>query len=208
MIYNEDCLETIKRENINFDYIFCVPPDFSELGLNPEDPNYFNWLETVFLSLTRKTDLITIAITDRKYDSRIIPKHFHIIKIFEKFGWNTISLKIWHKSTKINLFRLNYTNIMTFSSNKKVKQNHPKEYEYDVYLVKEDKYKTFKFGFPTEIVSHFINNFTQPNDIVYDPFMGSGTTAIAALKNNRQYLGSEINKETFDLCLDRVKNHI
>ncbi|MCD6245454.1 site-specific DNA-methyltransferase [candidate division WOR-3 bacterium] len=40
---------------------------------------------------------------------------------------------------------------------------------------------------------------------VLDPFMGSGTTAIAALKSNRNYVGFEIKKEYIDLAKNRIK---
>lgn len=203
MIHNENCLHTLNRD-FTFDYAFLGPPDYSEIGLKPEDPQYFEFLTEVFNKLAHSCGLITVALTDRKYDSRIISKHYRIMKIFEEMGWYLISHKIWHKSLKINLFRLNYSNIMTFSNKKKVKQNHPKEYEYDVYLVPENKYKNFAFGFPVEIVKYHIENYTKENNLVYDPFMGSGTTAIAALELNRRYLGSEIDKTTYELSLERI----
>jgi DNA modification methylase len=203
MIYNENCLTTLNR-GLTYNYVFTGPADYSEIGMEPEDPKYFEFLTEVFHKLATQCPLVTVALTDRKYDCRIVSKHSKIIRIFEEMGWYLISHKIWHKSLKINLFRLNYSNIMTFSLKKKVKQNHPKEYEYDVFLTKEEKYKGFICGFPKDIVSHFINNFTQPGDVVYDPFMGSGTTAIAAIENGRNYLGSEIDGATYELSLERI----
>lgn len=42
--------------------------------------------------------------------------------------------------------------------------------------------------------------------VVCDPFMGSGTTAVMALKNNRQYIGFEISKEYCDLTEKRIES--
>jgi len=52
--------------------------------------------------------------------------------------------------------------------------------------------------FPIELPSWFIRLFTLENDVILDPFLGSGTTAVAASLNNRRYLGIELKKEYFD----------
>lgn len=57
---------------------------------------------------------------------------------------------------------------------------------------------------PTELVGLLIETFSQPNDIILDPFLGSGTTAIAARKLNRKYIGYEINEEYFDIACMRL----
>ena len=46
--------------------------------------------------------------------------------------------------------------------------------------------------FPVELVKDLVNAFSKEGDIVLDPFMGSGTTAVAALECNRKYIGFEI----------------
>ncbi|MBM3417886.1 MAG: site-specific DNA-methyltransferase [Bacteroidetes bacterium] len=49
--------------------------------------------------------------------------------------------------------------------------------------------------FPIELPTWFIQLFTKEGDVVLDPFMGSGSTGVAALLNNRNYLGAEIQSE-------------
>ncbi len=45
-----------------------------------------------------------------------------------------------------------------------------------------------------------------PEDyVIIDPFMGSGTTAIAAIRNNRHFIGFEIDKDYFDMAQKRIK---
>ena len=60
--------------------------------------------------------------------------------------------------------------------------------------------------FPEELPNRLIKLFSFTNDIVIDPFMGSGTTAIAAIKNNRNFIGYEINEEYINLANNRIEN--
>lgn len=58
--------------------------------------------------------------------------------------------------------------------------------------------------FPDKIPLDFIQCFCPPNGIVMDPFMGSGSTAVAALKLKRNYIGFEISKEYCELAEKRI----
>ena len=60
--------------------------------------------------------------------------------------------------------------------------------------------------FPEELPNRLIKLFSFTNDIVIDPFMGSGTTAIAAIKNKRNFVGYEIHKEYINLANNRILN--
>jgi DNA modification methylase len=57
---------------------------------------------------------------------------------------------------------------------------------------------------PLELVKRHILHTTQPNDIVFDPFMGSGTTAVASKELGRQYIGIEIDDKWHKIAVDRV----
>ncbi len=58
--------------------------------------------------------------------------------------------------------------------------------------------------FPEELPNRLIQLYSFKNDIVLDPFMGSGTTAVAALKSERRFVGYEINKEYIKLSQQRT----
>jgi site-specific DNA-methyltransferase (adenine-specific) len=60
--------------------------------------------------------------------------------------------------------------------------------------------------YPIEIPLRHIKSWTNENDIVLDPFMGSGTTAIAAMELNRHFIGIEMDEEYYQICLDRIKD--
>ena len=50
-----------------------------------------------------------------------------------------------------------------------------------------------------------INAHLKTGETVYDPFMGSGTTAVAAFESGFNFLGTEIDKETFELSKERLR---
>lgn len=63
--------------------------------------------------------------------------------------------------------------------------------------------------FPEELADRHIRSWSNEGDIILDPFIGSGTTAIACIKRKRRYIGFEINKEYSDMANGRcacVKN--
>jgi len=59
--------------------------------------------------------------------------------------------------------------------------------------------------FPLDLPKWFIRLFTLPEDLVLDPFVGSGTTALAAIQLGRNYLGIDINSEYISLAHQRLK---
>ena len=63
-------------------------------------------------------------------------------------------------------------------------------------------------AYPTDIPAFFIKAFTDEGDLVYDPFMGSGTTAEVALRLNRKFIGSELDKGYIKVANDRISEHL
>ena len=60
--------------------------------------------------------------------------------------------------------------------------------------------------FPIELPHRLINLYSYEEDVVLDPFCGSGTTCIAAIQNNRKYVAYDIKKEYVDLAEKRISN--
>lgn len=61
------------------------------------------------------------------------------------------------------------------------------------------------FRFPEWLPKYFIKNFSYEKEIIYDPFMGSGTTAKGCIELNRNYVGSEISPEYCDIAERRLQ---
>jgi len=56
---------------------------------------------------------------------------------------------------------------------------------------------------PTPLIEKFLTDITEEGDTVLDPFMGSGTTAVAALQNDRDYVGFEVDAENYRDVIER-----
>ena len=69
---------------------------------------------------------------------------------------------------------------------------------------KEYDHPTIK---PLNIVKQHILNSTQPNDVVLDCFMGSGTTGVACVETNRNFIGIEIDSQYFKIAENRLKGY-
>lgn len=77
----------------------------------------------------------------------------------------------------------------------------------DVWSVNVRPYKGAHFAtYPVALIEPCILAGSKEGDIVFDPFMGSGTTAQVALQHGRQYLGCELNKEYEKLQQERINN--
>ena len=60
---------------------------------------------------------------------------------------------------------------------------------------------------PVALFEYLIKTYTNEGDIVLDNCMGSGTTAIACMNTNRNYIGFELDQEYWKLSMDRIKEH-
>ena len=61
--------------------------------------------------------------------------------------------------------------------------------------------------FPVELPYRLIQLYTFSDEVVLDPFMGSGQSAIAALKAGRRFTGYEVNEDYLKLAMDRIKEN-
>jgi len=74
-----------------------------------------------------------------------------------------------------------------------------------LHLATECSNKNHSAAFPIALPMWFIRLFTDENDVVLDPFMGSGTTALACKEVNRKYIGIEIKREYCELAESALK---
>ena len=58
--------------------------------------------------------------------------------------------------------------------------------------------------FPERLAEDQILTWTSPGELVYDPFLGSGTTAVIAERHNRHWIASEISAEYYNLAMARL----
>ena len=161
-----------------------------------------------------------------------IPLHSFIIQIMLEIGFVMRGEIIWNKSSSAGVscawgsfgsasnpvLRDVHEYILIFSKqNMKLPKNEKQNtIEKDDFVQWSKSIWTFptvsakKIGhpapFPVELPKRVIEFYTYEGDVVLDPFMGSGSTAIAAKKTNRHYIGYEISKEYVELANQRIQS--
>jgi site-specific DNA-methyltransferase (adenine-specific) len=58
---------------------------------------------------------------------------------------------------------------------------------------------------PIALIDHFVRILSNPNDVVLDPFMGSGSTGVSSINLNRKFIGIELSTSYFKLTQKRIK---
>lgn len=130
------------------------------------------------------------------------PKTFNPIKEDKKYIENRAN-KQYNKKQDGTQIAHQYTS----TSNQKIKSN---IWFYSVGLNHTSKDKiafSHPAVFPEQLATDHIISWSNENDLVLDPFMGSGTTAKMAILNNRNYIGFEISKEYCDIAEKRIKDY-
>lgn len=82
----------------------------------------------------------------------------------------------------------------------------------DVYITKyEDtaaSQQYHKWGQSFPLFDNLVKDYSYTTDLICDPYLGSGTCALAALSNKRKFVGIEINKETYNIAKNRIAEEI
>jgi site-specific DNA-methyltransferase (adenine-specific) len=168
---------------------------------------------------------------------KVIPIRTEIIKFCETAGFDYMGAVIWQKVTTCNttggatimgsfpyprngILKIDYEFILIFKKhgtapkasreNKERSKMTIKEWNqlftghWNIPGEKQDKHLAV---FPEEIPRRLIKMFSFVNDTVLDPFLGSGTTSLAARKLERNSVGYEINPEFLSLIKDKLSIH-
>ena len=232
-VYNQDCLKTmsaIGKEKA--DLILTDPPYNLGLFMKNRDTNinamrsnhfagsgwddldFSEWKDYMlkfFLSankvLKKKGNLI-IFMSLIKVET--------VIDLANKANLYYKTTGIWHKTNpmprNMNLHFVNSTEAWLhftsksktgiFNNNNKILHDFLETSNIKKSEKKEGTHPTQK---PLEILSFFIKTLSNKNGLVIDPFMGSGSTGVAALSNNRKFIGGEIKKKYFNISKKRLK---
>lgn len=106
------------------------------------------------------------------------------------------------KDLKKSKHKFNYDVMKELNGNKQMKD----VWETSLTKPSEKKYGKHPTQKPIELLERIILSSTDENDLILDPFNGSGTTGIVANKLNRKYIGIEKEKEYLDLTIRRKES--
>lgn len=202
--------------------------DVHEDNLSHEE--YMGWLDGIFAQIYHKTKSggrCAINVGDGKNGR--ISTHSDIIQRMKTIGWLPFTTIIWNKMHTSNRtawgsyqspscpsFPSAFEYILVFA-----KDDLKLQTKGETDLTKEE-FAKWAFGmwdfkgvskkenshpapFPVELPLRLIKMLTWQDAVVYDPFMGSGTTAVACMKMGRKYVGSEVSKDYFDESILRLE---
>ena len=241
-IYNENCLDTMRRMPDNFvDLTITSPPynmklkvqkgkyqhilssspwaaddartkycgDFED-SLPIED--FYKIHSEIVTELLRVSKMIfyniSIVAGSKRAFFKIIGEYSDFVKeiiIWDKgHGQPAISPGVLNRQSELIIVFDNSTAInRTFS-----KCNFDRGTLSDVWKIARGKKISKDHGavFPEELVQKIIENFSDEGDLIYDPFMGTGTTGHVASLYKRNYIGSEISKDYCKVAEERIWN--
>jgi len=113
----------------------------------------------------------------------------------------------WGGNNPINMDNTKDTNNTFSGLTRPRKMVYEKRNKRSVWKVTTKPYKGSHFAvFPEELITPCVLAGSQKNDIILDPFMGSGTTAMVAKKLGRYYLGCELHRDYSNLIQERLPN--
>ena len=218
-IYNMDCIQGMRQmSDKSVDLVVTDPPyliETSGAGIyKQDDKQYVKELNKMKDGFSREI-LDELCRIMKKINIYIFCSQKQIIPLVDYFvkekncNWNLLT---WHKSNPVPACGNKYltdTEFILFFREKGVKIYGEYKSKFTYYVTPLNQKDKKTYGHPTikplDMVSNFIINSSKEGDIVFDPFMGSGTTAVAAMKCNRNFLGYELNTDYYEICNKRIK---
>ena len=225
IIYNQDCIQGMKAiPDKSIDMIIADPP-YLISAIN--GGGTVNNIKKLNQSLQ---DLKTVDIT-QGYDIESFNAEFiRVMKEINIYLWcnkaqipSYFELYVKRLGCKFDILCWHKTNALPTYSNKYLSDTEyclyfrkgkgkcfPKSYEdAKTFYIAPINYKDKKlFGHPTikplDFTEKIIKNSSKEKDVILDPFLGSGTTAVAAFNTNRHYIGYELDGRYFDIACERL----
>jgi DNA modification methylase len=181
-LFNENCLETVKRIT-KVDLILTDPPYPDYMA---DEYKYYEGI----IDFLNKFDCKQLVFWSAKVDFPLTYSSIHIWdkkcgvgsmyeRIYERNGGN--AYKVY------NHYLINST--VAASYTKDTFEGHPSQK-------------------PINLIGELILENSKEGDTIFDPFAGSGTTAIACIKYKRNFIGSELNKKYFDKATKRISQSL
>ncbi len=233
-IYNESCLKTLSKiDDRSIDCVITSPPYNMNLRIrngkycsrqivkelstkydgfadNLPIEEYYEFHSKVMGELLRVSKVIF-------YNVQIVTgSKRSIFKMMGEFNEFLKDIIIWDKGVAQPAMQKQVLNrrselILVFETDYPISR----QYRYanfdrgtlgDIWEIRRGKKKNKNHGavFSEELVEMIIRNFTNKGEIIYDPFMGTGTTAVVAKRLGRKFIGSEIGKEYYKFSNERL----
>lgn len=231
---NEDCLETLRgMEDNSIDLIITSPPynkgyytgnrrvdfytlskkvrkiDYGVFEDNMEPGEYEQWQREILTECCRvikPTGSIFYNHKDIQYrNCTIHPKWVYDFPLKQVIVWEKpstpqVSNSYFYPVTEYVFWLKKDAGAVPYFNRDKAAFNKC------VWRINAEKNNPHPAAFPVELPQNIIAACSKEGDIVYDPFMGSGTTALAAKRMLRNFIGSELNPDYIKMAEDRIND--
>lgn len=224
-IYCESNLETMARMPDNFVDLVVTSPPYNTGGKSlttgqfykdyEDDLNSDEYKDFIFNNVK---ELIRVTKNYVCYNFQILSNNKRIyLEFMNEFKENIKDIAIWKKQAVAQIQKgkmatgFEFIVILGKDSKMNFEYNNFPENNYVPNIQtwhKKESIKGHGATMPVEMARYFIEYFSKEGDIVYDPFMGTGTTAIAAILQKRKYIGSEITQQYIDISNKRLEPHL
>lgn len=214
-IYNENCIDTLPKISDAFVDLIVTDPFYGSSGRdgsvhlekdtvigNRMSSDSFIWFVRQYsgqLYRVTKSNAHCYVFSDwRKYKDVQIA--------FETNFWELRQLIVWNKRNGMGEYWRSCHEFILFFT-----KRHPKKLTHgscfnvinDINPLRGNN-KNHDYEKPVELMSKFIIASSNENDLVYDPFIGSGTTAVSCINTKRNFVGSEISLENCNVAQKRI----
>ena len=207
---------TVMNEMINrgvkVDFCFTSPPYNRE-----RNDKYNNYSDTKNNYYQFLKDIIDKNLKLGRYLFLNIQKNYYnkqdVFKIIGEYSDKIIDIICWTKTNPMPASGFNVTNSWEFilvMSDKEKSIKAQKTYtknHIETSVYSENPYKKIhRAVMKPDVVNWFIDRFTEENNVIFDCFMGVGTTGVSCLENNRKFIGIELDKTYFNISKERLEN--
>lgn len=217
-IYHKDCMDGMAELPTGHKYCVVTDPPFNvgyhynEYNDRKEEGEYYQWLQDI----TNGHPCVIIHYPEALYKFAFQIGRFPERVVAWVYNSNTPrqhrDIAYFGIKPDFTLMHQPYKNPTDKRIAKRIAEGHEGGVLYDwmeinqVKNVSKDKmHSSHPCQMPVDVMRRVVGIIPQEYVIV-DPFMGSGTTALACIKEKRQFIGFELNKEYFDLASKRIKN--
>ena len=174
--------------------------------------DYYQWQKECIAEMLRVTKGLVF------YNIQMITGNkVALFRILGDFAENIKEIIIWDKNfaepaVKDRVLNSQYEFIIVFDKEKSIYRqfdifNAPRGTVSNIWKINKNRdcgIKDHHAMFPVKLPRSIISIFSQEGQTVLDPFMGSGTTAVACIKEKRHFIGFELNKEYYDKACQRI----
>ena len=218
-IYNEDCLEGMKRiADGSVDMVLCDPPytmtkrgkscrpnwmpnNMGDNVFQGEVPSVKLWMAECYRVLKYRTHFYTFVNTNDITEYLYIAKEvgFKLHNIISMIKDTKMPSRWYYKRTELVLFfrKGNAKPINDMKSPDFFHVDMPKKSNGKLHITQK----------PLDFIERLVTNSSKPNDLILDPFIGSGTTAIACMNTQRNFIGFEMDRGYYDIACKRIEDH-